>query len=613
LLCVPPFTRLDSNKPLTPFLRVGIVRSPYNDGSKSLLSSPFSSDYFAAFYDPTAAAPVTLPLRQQPQGFQQLTVTPTAIPASDSLPKVDHFDAVFSASMAQQRNSTSLFSDLGGGGPPFAFEDGMSKDMHCMTAHPPVPTDGFFAVSLSPSHVHGSSLAGSVQSFGQAPGSGVGSSGTGSQVSPGELGLDLAAIQSDRGSMQSNISSRSLDSGSGFISVSAVASQSGRSSESGSLSSGISPLSTMFDELPTSAGGRHGNLDVDGTNGLTRQELYGLRGPSMISPHRQQLFVNPETTSIATYSHTLPKQRVASVLAAPSSNCYNSHDAHASSSPSRTSAQVQSARPPSTTISNTNTNAVPLPRAYMRPNAIRSSQACIACRRRKVRCVVPLNADASSATGPSSARNNNANPNGEDGAENEDVAMMTEGPNGEMVEAKLGKKSCQRCTKMHLDCLWAEERRGKGGGSFTHSHSRNGPTGHNRGASSVVQRPPVKLFPGLAPTSLAIISPADEPDAGVEASSRGWAGAGTAGLLASNDRFVRLDSFPRAHVPFFCSSLFLVNRRLLRLVLRLFNKRWPSAMRAPAVPCSDNSTIPGLPSQTPLWLISILKRPRLFL
>lgn len=68
-------------------------------------------------------------------------------------------------------------------------------------------------------------------------------------------------------------------------------------------------------------------------------------------------------------------------------------------------------------------NAHPI--AYMRPNSMRSSQACNACRKRKVRCALVPQASA-----PTDA-------------------------NGEPV------KICLRCTRMSLDCVWGEERKGR--------------------------------------------------------------------------------------------------------------------------------------------------------
>lgn len=108
-----------------------------------------------------------------------------------------------------------------------------------------------------------------------------------------------------------------------------------------------------------------------------------------------------------------------------------------------------------------------IPRAYMRPNAIRSSQACIACRHRKVKCVVPLNAGPDLSTGPSSG-----------------AAFVYSGrrrgkaAGANKEQGTLGAKSCQRCTKMGLDCMWAEEKRGRSGAG----HSRNGSAASSVGA-----------------------------------------------------------------------------------------------------------------------------------
>lgn len=68
-----------------------------------------------------------------------------------------------------------------------------------------------------------------------------------------------------------------------------------------------------------------------------------------------------------------------------------------------------------------------IPRAFMRPNAVRASQACIACRKRKVRCV-PVSGEVSPYQGKS---------------------------------AESISRCCGRCAKMGVECIWAEERRGK--------------------------------------------------------------------------------------------------------------------------------------------------------
>jgi hypothetical protein len=65
--------------------------------------------------------------------------------------------------------------------------------------------------------------------------------------------------------------------------------------------------------------------------------------------------------------------------------------------------------------------------AYMRPNSLRSPQACDACRRRKVRCVVPP---------PSQA-------------------------DAENVNGEADPKVCMRCTRMSQRCVWGDARRGR--------------------------------------------------------------------------------------------------------------------------------------------------------
>lgn len=74
-----------------------------------------------------------------------------------------------------------------------------------------------------------------------------------------------------------------------------------------------------------------------------------------------------------------------------------------------------------------------IPRAFMRPNAVRASQACVACRKRKVRCVV--------------------------------VDTKTSGSWCKTTEqiSRSGDvtKCCGRCKKIGVECVWAEEQRGR--------------------------------------------------------------------------------------------------------------------------------------------------------
>lgn len=80
-----------------------------------------------------------------------------------------------------------------------------------------------------------------------------------------------------------------------------------------------------------------------------------------------------------------------------------------------------------------------IPRAIMRPNAVRASQACVACRKRKVRCVPYEGGLVSSSGSWRKARKGEA-------------ATATAGEGG---------KCCARCAKIGQSCVWAEERRGR--------------------------------------------------------------------------------------------------------------------------------------------------------
>ena len=71
--------------------------------------------------------------------------------------------------------------------------------------------------------------------------------------------------------------------------------------------------------------------------------------------------------------------------------------------------------------------------AYMRPNSLRSPQACDACRRRKVRCVVP------------------APPRSDAG----------------YLNSEPDPKVCMRCIRMSLKCVWGDARRGRQKNSIT--------------------------------------------------------------------------------------------------------------------------------------------------
>ena len=92
---------------------------------------------------------------------------------------------------------------------------------------------------------------------------------------------------------------------------------------------------------------------------------------------------------------------------------------------------------------NLETDPALIPRAYMRPNAVRASQACVACRKRKVRCVPLTDPPLSSTTASSSSGGGPWRKAREDGA---DV---------------IAGRCCRRCAKIGIECLWAKERRGK--------------------------------------------------------------------------------------------------------------------------------------------------------
>jgi hypothetical protein len=80
--------------------------------------------------------------------------------------------------------------------------------------------------------------------------------------------------------------------------------------------------------------------------------------------------------------------------------------------------------------------------AYMRPNSLRSPQACDACRRRKVRCVVP----------------------------------SPPPPGAGHVDGEPGPKVCNRCTRMSLQCVWGDARRGRQRNSIPPRTAQEGST-----------------------------------------------------------------------------------------------------------------------------------------
>lgn len=102
-----------------------------------------------------------------------------------------------------------------------------------------------------------------------------------------------------------------------------------------------------------------------------------------------------------------------------------------------------------------------IPRAFMRPNAVRASQACVACRKRKVRCV-PLP--------PDHPAHNSSSHNATGGwrKSKDQMIAASKGKSAPLSGGQAlgqGGKCCTRCTKIGIDCVWAEERRGKRNGN----------------------------------------------------------------------------------------------------------------------------------------------------
>lgn len=69
-----------------------------------------------------------------------------------------------------------------------------------------------------------------------------------------------------------------------------------------------------------------------------------------------------------------------------------------------------------------------IPHAHMYPNAVRASQACMACRKRKVRCV-PVDLQNPSSWCKSREQMSKLNP---------------------------ATRCCSRCVKMGMECIWAK-------------------------------------------------------------------------------------------------------------------------------------------------------------
>lgn len=150
-----------------------------------------------------------------------------------------------------------------------------------------------------------------------------------------------------------------------------------------------------------------------------------------------------------------------------------------------------------------------IPRAFMRPNAVRASQACVACRKRKVRCVPlpgdhPSNANHSSKGG--SGWRKTGHKNGASGG-----ASNGTGRNGDRGGSG---KCCTRCSKIGIDCVWAEERRGKKNSSSSSAPSSSistssAPAATGQGWSTIgttVGAAAAKMNVGLKPVKTSLSS-----------------------------------------------------------------------------------------------------------
>ena len=146
-----------------------------------------------------------------------------------------------------------------------------------------------------------------------------------------------------------------------------------------------------------------------------------------------------------------------------------------------------------------------IPRAYMRPNAVRASQACVACRKRKVRCVPLSNPPPSSDTTTSSST----------------------GPWRKTREDGTGPiagRCCRRCAKIGIECIWAKERRGKRPTPESATPPTAVPATDGRmSTSSTTGRPPIgAMIVGKSPSASSVLTKATTTSSPMQNTSSGY-------------------------------------------------------------------------------------------